>query len=58
VEILYGGSSKLGVGRGVTTPQCKESSLLRNFTQDLGLAGSGEHGNERSGCIKSREFLD
>jgi hypothetical protein len=35
----------------------KRKSSLRNITQDLGLAGFFEHGDEPSGPIKSREFL-
>jgi hypothetical protein len=62
-----GWSSSLRVGRRVNESLPKKKSLLRNVTQGLGLgqilwngpvAGSCEQGNEPSGSIKDRDYLD
>jgi hypothetical protein len=41
-----------GLVEGLTSPHCKKTTLLRNVTQDLGLAGSCNHSNEASASIK------
>jgi len=47
-----------GLGEKLTTRNRKRTGLLRNITQGLGIGGPCENGNEPSGSIKGREFLD
>jgi len=57
MEILYGGSSSLGIRRGGTSNSSLQNSLLRNDTQGLGRALL-DTGNEPSVSIKGGESLD
>jgi hypothetical protein len=56
--LLCVGPPVWGLDEGVTTSHRKKNSLLQNVTQGFGIAGPYEHGNDPSGSLKGREFLD
>jgi hypothetical protein len=46
------------LGEGLTTPHHKEKLLQEKLHRASELTGSCEHGNELSGYVKGKEFLD
>jgi hypothetical protein len=50
--------SSLGVGQRANNSLLKKTAYYKMLHRALDLAGSCEYGNEPSGSIKGREFLD
>jgi hypothetical protein len=53
-----GGRPAYKLGTRLTTPHCKKQFVMKYYTGPENWMDSCEHGNEPSGSIKGRQFLD